>query len=92
MATYDYDDYYIPNRACRCLRCSSRWLMGPAVLITVGVLFLLQQMHIFWFDFNMLYHFLLKCRFAYPADGIESEGGSIGLTYDIVICSSIINT
>ena len=49
MATYDYNDDYIPNRACHCLRCSSRWLMGPAVLITVGVLFLLQQMHIFNF-------------------------------------------
>ena len=49
MATYDYNDDYIPNRACHCLRCSSRWLMGPAVLITIGVLFLLQQMHIFNF-------------------------------------------
>ena len=49
MANYDYKDEYIPNRACHCLRCSSRWLMGPAVLITIGVLFLLQQMHIFWF-------------------------------------------
>jgi len=48
VATYDYDDY-IPNRTCRCLRCSSRWLMGPAVLITVGVLFLLQQLHVFYF-------------------------------------------
>jgi len=49
VAIYDHDDYYVPNRACHCLRCSSRWLMGPAVLITVGVLFLLQQLHIFGF-------------------------------------------
>jgi hypothetical protein len=28
---------------CRCQRCSIRGLMGPAVLITIGVLFLLQQ-------------------------------------------------
>jgi len=49
VATPDYDDYYFPNRACHCLRCSSRWLMGPAVLITVGVLFLLQQLHVFNF-------------------------------------------
>jgi len=49
VANYDYNDEYIPNRACHCLRCSSRWLMGPAVLITIGVLFLLQQMHIFNF-------------------------------------------
>jgi cell wall-active antibiotic response 4TMS protein YvqF len=49
VATPDYDDYYVPNRACHCLRCSLRSLMGPAVLITVGVLFLLQQLHIFQF-------------------------------------------
>jgi Domain of unknown function (DUF5668) len=49
VAAYDYNDHYIPNRACHCLRCSSRWLMGPAVLITIGVVFLLQQMHIFNF-------------------------------------------
>ena len=49
MASYDYDDY-IPNRSCHCLRCSSRWLMGPAVLITIGVLFLLQQLHVFYFN------------------------------------------
>jgi len=28
---------------CRCQRCSIRGLMGPAILITIGVLFLLQQ-------------------------------------------------
>jgi hypothetical protein len=33
---------------CNCQRCSIRGLMGPAVLITVGVLFLLQQSHGFY--------------------------------------------
>jgi len=28
---------------CRCQRCTIRGLMGPAVLITIGVLFLLHQ-------------------------------------------------
>lgn len=28
---------------CRCQRCSIRGLMGPAVLITIGVLFLIGQ-------------------------------------------------
>jgi hypothetical protein len=32
-----------PNR-CRCSRCTIRALMGPAVVITIGVLFLLQEM------------------------------------------------
>jgi hypothetical protein len=30
---------------CSCQRCSIRGLMGPAVLITIGVLFLVQQSH-----------------------------------------------
>jgi len=32
--------YYQPNPACGCARCSTRGLMGPAVLITLGLLFL----------------------------------------------------
>ena len=46
---YQYEDYYVRNRACRCPRCASHWLMGPAVLITVGVLFLLEQLHVMSF-------------------------------------------
>ena len=46
MADYDYDDYYVRNRSCRCMRCASHYLMGPAVLITVGILFLLEQLHV----------------------------------------------
>jgi len=30
---------------CNCQRCSIRGLMGPAILITIGVLFLIQQSH-----------------------------------------------
>jgi hypothetical protein len=30
---------------CRCQRCSIRGLMGPAILITIGVLFLIHQSH-----------------------------------------------
>jgi hypothetical protein len=44
-----YDDYYVRNRGCRCLRCASYSLMGPAVLITLGVLFLLDQLHVMSF-------------------------------------------
>jgi hypothetical protein len=42
-------DYYVRNRSCNCLRCASCWLMGPAVLITLGVLFLLEQLHVMRF-------------------------------------------
>lgn len=31
------------NRACRCARCRIRGLMGGAILITLGVLFLLEE-------------------------------------------------
>jgi Domain of unknown function (DUF5668) len=41
---------YIPNRACQCPRCRARGLMGAAVLITLGVLFLLNEFYIVRFD------------------------------------------
>jgi hypothetical protein len=34
---------YIRNRACPCVRCRAQGLMGAAILITLGVLFLLQS-------------------------------------------------
>lgn len=34
---------YIPNRACACARCRSRGLIGAAILITLGVLLLLES-------------------------------------------------
>jgi hypothetical protein len=34
------------HRTCGCGRCSTRWLMGPAMVLTTGVLFLLQSMNI----------------------------------------------
>lgn len=43
MNTYTY------NRACHCPRCRIRGLMGPAILITVGILFLLDQLGTFSF-------------------------------------------
>lgn len=49
MADCDYGDYYVRNRACSCMRCTSRSLMGPAVLITIGVLFLLDHLGIWNF-------------------------------------------
>lgn len=36
-------DYYVPNRACRCARCRCRGFMGPAMILTVGVLALLNN-------------------------------------------------
>jgi hypothetical protein len=37
---------------CACRRCTARGLMGPAIIITVGVLFLLDQMRGGYFSFS----------------------------------------
>ena len=44
---------------CHCPRCTIRNLMGPAVIITVGVLFLLQEVRGGAFDFSNTYPFIL---------------------------------
>jgi len=43
-------NYYQPNPACRCGRCSTRGLMGPAVLVTLGLLFLAGNMTHYGFE------------------------------------------
>ena len=47
------------NPKCRCPRCTIRALVGPAVIVTVGVLFLLQQMRGGYFDFGNTYPVIL---------------------------------
>jgi hypothetical protein len=41
---------YTRNRNCPCVRCRTHGLMGPAILITLGVLFLLENYGIIPFD------------------------------------------
>jgi hypothetical protein len=41
---------YIRNKNCPCLRCRTQSLMGAAILITVGVLFLLENYGVVPFD------------------------------------------
>jgi hypothetical protein len=41
---------YIRNRNCQCTRCRAHGLMGAAVLITLGILFLLDSYRIIRFD------------------------------------------
>ena len=36
-------NYYVPNRACHCARCRFRGFMGPALILTVGLLALLNN-------------------------------------------------
>lgn len=40
---------------CTCQRCTIRGLMGPVVVVTVGVLFLLAEMRGGFFDFSNTY-------------------------------------
>lgn len=41
---------YIRNRNCQCVRCRAHGLMGAAVLITLGVLFLIDSYGVIRFD------------------------------------------
>jgi hypothetical protein len=41
---------YVRNRLCPCYRCRARGLTGAAVLITLGVLFLLQNFDVLYFE------------------------------------------
>jgi hypothetical protein len=38
------------QRICTCGRCSTRWLMGPAMVLTTGVLFMMQSLNIAYID------------------------------------------
>lgn len=44
---------------CACPRCTTRSLMGPAVIITVGLLFLLDQMRGGYFAFSTTWPVIL---------------------------------
>ena len=44
---------------CSCPRCTIRSLMGPAIIITVGVLFLLDQMRSGYFSFSNTFPVIL---------------------------------
>ena len=51
---------YRYNPSCGCARCRAHGFMGPAVLITIGVLFLLDQMvHFYWMEFGRTWPALL---------------------------------
>lgn len=51
---------YRYNPSCGCPRCRAHGFIGPAVLITLGVLFLLDQMtHSYWLSFGRTWPALL---------------------------------
>jgi LiaI-LiaF-like transmembrane region len=42
--------HFRSNPRCGCPRCRLRGLMGPTVLVTLGILFLLDNLHVMAFD------------------------------------------
>jgi cell wall-active antibiotic response 4TMS protein YvqF len=53
MQTFQY------NRACGCIRCRARGIMGPALMITVGVLALLDTLDVPRFDWDHTWPLML---------------------------------
>src|SRR5215469_6628744 len=63
---------------CNCQRCTIRSLMGPAVVITVGVLFLLDQMRGEFFSFSNTWPVILLVIGAVQlASALSSSEGHI---------------
>ena len=50
---------YRYNRRCSCARCRSHALMAPVILVTIGVLFLLQEFASWQFEFGHTWPVLL---------------------------------
>jgi hypothetical protein len=79
----DDTTYYARNRGCHCARCRCRGLTGAAVLITIGVLFLLQEFWVISFDRSwpvlliVIGAFMLLSRTA-PMGGHISRYGTSG--------------
>jgi len=66
---------------CTCQRCSIRGLMGPVVVVTVGVLFLLAEMRGGYFDFGNTYPvILIVIGLISLASAMASSEGHVSLT------------
>lgn len=52
-------DTYRSNSNCGCMRCRFRGIMGAVVLMTVGVLFLLQTLDVYDLNFHRTWPLLL---------------------------------
>ena len=76
---------YIRNRSCPCVRCRAHSLMGAAVLITLGVLFLLESYHVVPFDRSFPFLLLvigcvLLVSRTGPTEGHVNPGWNAGAT------------
>jgi hypothetical protein len=48
---------YVPSRTCPCLRCKANELLAPALLVTFGALFLVDNLH--WSSFGRTWPLIL---------------------------------
>ena len=67
---------------CACRRCTIRGLMGPAVLITIGVLFLLAQTRGGYFSFDNTFPvILIVIGLVSLASALAPMDGHVGNSY-----------
>jgi ABC-type Fe3+ transport system permease subunit len=67
---------------CACPRCTIRGLMGPAIVITIGLLFLLDQMRGGYFSFgNTFPVILIVIGLVSLASALASMEGHLGNSY-----------
>lgn len=50
---------YVYNRNCGCRRCRCKGVMGPAIMITIGVLFLLDNLGVHGAEFGRTWPVIL---------------------------------
>ena len=67
-------DPYMKNSACSCSRCRSGRLFGPAMIITLGVLFLVDQNGYIQFDRSWPVILLVAGLFSYLTRAASLEG------------------
>ena len=65
---------YLRNRRCPCVRCRTRGLIGPAILITLGVLFLLNEYWIVSLDKSWPVLLIVIGLLSYAAHSGSVEG------------------
>ncbi|MGA2095502.1 MAG: hypothetical protein ABSH39_04330 [Candidatus Acidiferrum sp.] len=66
---------------CNCQRCTIRGLMGPVVVVTVGVLFLLAQVRGGFFDFGNTYPvIIIVIGIVSLASALASSEGHVSAT------------
>ena len=67
-------DPYMKNSACSCSRCRASRLFGPAMIITIGVLFLVDQNGYLEFDRSWPVILLVAGLFSYLSRAASLEG------------------